>query len=222
MAFAAPAASCELALVLAFDVSGSVNTGEYRLQVDGLAAALQDASVAEALVQSQAAIMVMQWTGLSRQQISLPWRQIARDEDVGRLALDVAGIEREWRDFSTAIGEAMQLALTSFDEGPDCTRRVVDISADGMSNEGVLPEDIRPALQAAGVVVNGLAIESDEDDLADYFRRSVITGAGAFVISAADFKDYPRAIRQKLLREVTDQVALGEPDDRRRGNPQSE
>ncbi len=204
---ATPAVTCDLALVLAFDVSGSVNAEEYRLQVDGLAAALQDGSVSEALVRGRVAVMVMQWTGTSRQHISLPWRRIESFADVDQLASDVARIERGWRDFSTAIGEAMQLALINFDDVPDCKRRVIDISADGVSNEGVLPQDMRPALDAAAIVVNGLAIESDVDGLVGYFRHSVITGPGAFVISASDYTDYPRAIRQKLLREVTDQLA---------------
>lgn len=204
---APPAGACDLALVLAFDVSGSVNPDEYRLQLDGLAAALNDGSVSEALVRARAAVMVMQWTGTSRQHISLPWRRIESFADVDRLAADVAQIERGWRDFSTAIGEAMELALVSFDEVSDCARRVVDISADGVSNEGVFPENVRPALLAAGVTVNGLAIESDVEGLVDYFRQSIITGAGSFVMSAADYQDYPRAIRQKLLREVTNQVA---------------
>jgi Ca-activated chloride channel family protein len=204
---ATPGAACDLALALAFDVSGSVNAEEYRLQVDGLAAALQDGSVSEALVRGRVAVMVMQWTGTSRQHISLPWRRIETFADVDQLALDVASIERGWRDFSTAIGEAMQLALINFDEVLYCKRRVIDISADGVSNEGVLPQDMRPALEAAAITVNGLAIESDVDGLVSYFRQSVITGPGAFVISASDYTDYPRAIRQKLLREITDQFA---------------
>ncbi len=207
LGFATPALTCDLALALAFDVSGSVNADEYRLQVDGLAAALRDGSVSEALVRGRVAVMVMQWTGSSRQHISLPWRRIESFADVDQLALDVAGIERGWRDYSTAIGEAMQLALFSFDDVPDCARHVLDISADGVSNEGILPQDVRPAMAAAGIIVNGLAIESDVDGLVDYFRQRVITGAGAFVISASDYTDYPRAIRQKMLREVTDQFA---------------
>ncbi len=207
LCLATPALTCDLALALAFDVSGSVNADEYRLQVDGLAAALRDGSVSESLVRGRVAVMVMQWTGSSRQHISLPWRRIESFADVDQLAVDVAGIERGWRDYSTAIGEAMQLALVSFDDVPDCARHVLDISADGVSNEGILPQDVRPAMAAAGIIVNGLAIESDVDGLVDYFRQRVITGPGAFVISASDYTDYPRAIRQKMLREVTDQFA---------------
>ncbi len=205
--FTTPAMACDLALALAFDVSGSVNAEEYRLQVDGLAAALRDPAVSEALVRGLVAVMVMQWTGSSRQHISLPWRRIESFADVDQLASDVARIERGWRDFSTAIGEAMQLAMSSFVDVPDCAQHVIDISADGVSNEGVLPQDMRPALKAAAIVVNGLAIESDVDGLVGYFRQSVITGPGAFVIRASDYTDYPRAILQKLLREVTDQLA---------------
>lgn len=213
-----PASACDLALVLALDVSGSVNSDEYDLQLDGLAAALDDGSVSEALVVHQAAVMVMQWTGASRQLVSIPWRRIRTFDDVDSLADEVTRIERGWRDYSTAIGEAMQLALDSFEDVPDCARRIVDISGDGESNEGVTPVEIWPALRDAEVTVNGLAIESDVDGLLDYYRSAVITGQGAFAISASDYQDYPRAIRLKLLREITRQTAALDPPDARPRN----
>lgn len=215
LAFSFPAKACDIALILAVDVSGSVNPDEYRIQMDGLATALQDGSIAEALVLLRASVMVMQWTGTSRQHISVPWRQITDFEDVDELAAQVAGIDRSWRNFSTAIGEAMQLALDSFAQVPDCARRTVDISGDGVSNEGVSPMALWPALRAAGVTVNGLAIESDFSGLSDYYRRDVITGPGAFVVTADDFEDYPRAIRLKLLRELLKQTATLEKVERR-------
>lgn len=203
-----PVFACDIALILAIDVSGSVNAQEYRIQLDGLAEALNDGSVSEALVVNKAAVLVMQWSGTSRQEVSIDWRHIARFEDVDHLAADVMQVERAWRDYSTAIGEALQLALDRFTEVPACTRRIVDVSGDGVSNEGMLPSDIWPALAAAGVTVNGLAIESDVPDLAAYFRSSVIRGAGSFAMSAANYADYPRAIRLKLLREITQQTAF--------------
>lgn len=202
-----PLQACDIALVLAVDVSGSVSADEYRVQMDGLAAALQDGSVAEALVLAEAAVMVVQWTGTSRQNISVPWTRIARFEDVDQLAATIVETERVWRNFSTAIGEALQLALDSFADVPDCRRRTVDVSGDGVSNEGVSPSALWPALRAAGVTVNGLAIESDFGGLARYYRRNVLTGPGAFVVRADDYQDYPRAIRLKLLRELTKQTA---------------
>lgn len=202
-----PATACEIALVLAIDVSGSVNPDEYQLQMDGLAAALNDGAVSEALVRSQASVMVMQWTGQSRQDITVPWRKIKTFEDVDNLGLDVMTATRAWRSFSTAIGEALQVALDSFDEVPECLARTIDVSGDGVSNEGVAPQEIWPALRAAEVTVNALAIESDFAGLTQYFRGNVITGPGSFAMTAKNHEDYPRAIRQKLLREITKQTA---------------
>lgn len=204
---ATPTFACDLALILAFDVSGSVNADEYRIQLDGLAEALSDGSVSEALVLHRTAVMVMQWSGASRQQVSIPWRRIETFEDVDRLSADVSQIERLWRDYSTSIGEALQLALNSFNDVSDCERRIVDVSGDGVSNEGVSPRLLWPEFQAADITINGLAIESDVVDLTGYFRSDVITGPGAFAMSASNYNDYPRAIRMKLLREIVRQTA---------------
>lgn len=203
----APARACDLALILAVDVSGSVDTTEYRIQMQGLAEALRDGAVSEALVRTQAQVALMQWTGTSRQAVTIPWRQTRTFDDTDRLAADIATQPRRWRNFSTAIGEALVLAAASFDEVAHCKRRVIDVSGDGNSNEGILPRDVWPLLEAANITVNGLAIEADEDDLSAYFRANVIFGPGAFALAADDFSDYPARIRQKLMREITKQVA---------------
>lgn len=203
-----PAArACDLALVLAVDVSGSVDTREYGVQMGGLAQALRDGAVAEALVRAQARVMLVQWTGASRQQVTIPWTALESFEAVEAFADAVARDARVWRNYSTAIGEALAFSLAQFDEAGDCARRLIDVSGDGRSNEGAPPPDIHAALRARGVVVNALAIEESEDDLTAWFFENVITGEGAFVETAADFDDYPRAIRRKLLREVTRQTA---------------
>jgi Ca-activated chloride channel family protein len=206
-ALAAPIKACKLALVLAVDVSGSVSPDEYNIQMRGLAEALRDGAVSEALVVAKAAVSLIQWTGKSRQKVTIPWVRITNFEDTDGLADLIATQPRSWQYFSTAIGEALVLAEASFFDVPDCARKVVDVSGDGVSNEGILPRDVWPLLEASGITVNGLAIEASEDGLADYFRAEVITGAGAFAVAADDFQDYPRRIRQKLLREITKQVA---------------
>jgi Ca-activated chloride channel family protein len=139
--------------------------------------------------------------------VSVPWHRIETFEDVDKLALEVAGIKRQWRNFSTAIGEALQVSLNAFEDVPECTRRIIDVSGDGVSNEGFAPSELWPAFEAAGVTVNGLAIESDLDILAQYYRTEMIFGPGSFVVRAESYLDYPRAIRQKLLREITKQTA---------------
>ncbi len=202
-----PAMACDLALALAVDVSGSVDSGEYRIQMDGLAAGLRDPVVSEALVRGQARLMLVQWTGTSRQKVTIPWTRIDSFETLDAFASQVASDPRVWRNFSTAIGEALEMTLTSFSAVSECKRQLIDISGDGISNEGVEPTEIHSVLRRHGVTVNAIAIEESEPDLTAYFFENVIVGEGAFVVSAAGFEDYPERIRKKLLREVTQQTA---------------
>ena len=198
---------CDLALVLAVDVSGSVDQDEYRVQMDGLAFALRDSIVADALVDQKAAVTLIQWSGSSRQEQTVPWTQITALDDVDALARAIADDPRLWRNYSTAIGEALSLSIESFDTSPFCRRKVIDVSGDGLSNEGVEPHTLRPALRARGIVVNALAIETDDADLTAYFYENLIEGDGAFVITANGFEDYPEQIRRKLQRETTKQLS---------------
>jgi Ca-activated chloride channel family protein len=204
---APPALACDLALALAVDVSGSVDTSEYRIQMDGLAAGLRDPLVSEALVRGQAQLMLVQWTGASRQKVTIPWTRIDSFDTLDRFADQVADDPRVWRNFSTAIGEALEMTLSSFDDVSECTRHLIDISGDGVSNEGVEPTEVHGVLRTRGVTVNAIAIEESEPDLTAYFFENVIVGEGAFVVSASGFADYPERIRKKLLREVTQQSA---------------
>jgi len=204
---ASPSLACDLALALAVDVSGSVDTGEYRTQMDGLAEGLRDPVVSEALVRGNAALMLVQWTGTSRQQTTIPWTRIDSFEALDRFADEVSGNLRVWRNFSTAIGEALEATMDAFVDVSDCKRHLIDISGDGMSNEGIEPAQIHAALRDSGITVNAIAIEESEPDLTAYFFENVIVGEGAFVVSAAGFEDYPERIRKKLLREVTEQTA---------------
>ncbi|NRB05282.1 MAG: DUF1194 domain-containing protein [Rhodobacteraceae bacterium] len=204
---ALPARACGLALVLAVDVSGSVDPREYRIQMEGLAAALQDGIVMEALVHQQAQVTLVQWTGASRQRQTIPWTEIGSFDDVIALSNRIGDDPRIWRNYSTAIGEALIASLDTFDAVPQCRRKVVDVSGDGVSNEGVAPLDQRDALRRAGVTVNALAIETDEQDLTAYFFENVIWGDGAFVVTANGFEDYPEQIKRKLQRETTRQVS---------------
>lgn len=202
-----PALACELALVLAVDVSGSVDHNEYRIQMDGLATALGDGIVIDALIEQRAQISLIQWSGSNRQVQTIPWTAITTPGDVARLASRIKDDPRKWRNFSTAIGEALDLALNSFEQVAHCRRKVVDVSGDGPSNEGEKPALLRDRLRRSGIVVNGLAIETDELDLTAYFFENVIEGEGAFVITANGFEDYPEQIRRKLQRETTRQLS---------------
>lgn len=207
LGIAVPAQACDLALVLAVDVSGSVDAEEYRIQMDGLAAALRDPVVSEALVRAEAHLMLVQWTGATRQQVTLPWTAMTNFVVVEEFAAAVAADPRIWRNYSTAVGEALSFSMHQFADVAHCTRHLIDVSGDGRSNEGVSPQGQHAALRAARVTVNAIAIEESEPDLTAYFFENVITGEGAFVETALDFDDYPEKIRRKLLREITKQTA---------------
>lgn len=203
----AAAKACEVALALTVDISGSVDRQEYALQMNGLAAALRDPTVADALVDAKAAVMLVQWTGTSRQVVSMPWRRITDLGQLEGMAVEVENTERRWRNFSTAIGEALEFAAAQFSEVGDCKRKVIDVSGDGYSNEGVNPLAVRARLDDEGFTVNALSIEGSADNLTDYFWNNVVTGQGAFVMTANSFDEYPERIRQKLIREVTKKVS---------------
>lgn len=203
-----PSWACGLALLLALDVSGSVDAREFEIQRDGLAAALRDPIVSEALVRANANVAVMQWTGTTRHRITIHWTEVADFDDLERLALSVQQEPRVWRNFSTAIGEALTVAIAAFAPVQTCNRKIIDVSGDGQSNEGRQPSGLRGLLSEAGITVNALAIETEsEKDLTGYFFENVIWGDGAFVETAQGFEDYPRAIRAKLRRETTKQLA---------------
>ncbi len=205
--FGGQAQACDLALILAVDVSGSVDAQEYDLQMDGLAAALRNPAISEALVVAEASVLVIQWTGTGRQRVSVPWVHIRNFDHTDQLAEDIERAPRIWRNFSTAVGEAVAFAMDAFDDVPQCERKVVDVSGDGVSNEGVSPEKLHAELNAAGIIVNGLAIESYDKNLSEYFEEKLITGPGAFVMRAATHEEYPDRIKRKLFREITKQVS---------------
>ena len=195
-------ASCSIALALTVDVSGSINEQEYRLQMDGLAAALRDNAVADALISSEVALLLVQWSGESRQEVSVPWHRMRSQSDVADFAEQVERTPRAWAVFSTGIGNALLFASAQFDEVSDCEHKVIDVSGDGYSNEGPDPLEVAQALALQGFQINGLAIEDDEFELTSYFKHNVIAGEAAFVFTAETYADYPRTIWRKLLSEL--------------------
>jgi len=210
--FAAPALACDVALVLAIDVSGSVDAEEYRLQADGLSDALGDPVVSEALVNAKALVAVVQWSGIKRQRVSVPWTAIDTHFDVAGLREKIESAPRAFRNYSTGIGDAVSVAMDLHEAAPrQCRRKIIDVSGDGPSNEGSAPSDQHARLDAAQITVNGLAIEGSEDGIADYYRARVAHGPGAFVVVAKNYADFPRAIRKKLLLELADRFALSTP-----------
>ena len=203
---------CKLALVLALDVSGSVDQNEYRLQTKGLAQAFRSPEIRAAITfpgNRAIAATVIQWSGDPHQLQVVPWTLLDDDGSISAFAERIDKVERAFRPYSTAIGNALTFSARLFQNNPYvCDRQVIDVSGDGPNNEG---EDVEPArnrVVATGVTVNGLAILGPREFLATYYRESVMGGHGAFVISANTFQDYPEAIRKKLLREIQPPIVM--------------
>ena len=198
---ATPAPACEVALLLAMDVSGSVDLGEYRLQTEGLANALNDPNIAEALLRGQVALAVVQWSGTGRQELSMPWRRMLSEAEIRTFSARVRAMPRAYYQSGTAIGDALEFSRQQFPAVSDCKRHVIDVSGDGPENAGKPTSAARQAAIAVGISINGLAIEAFGISITEYYRKQVITKDG-FVITARGHLDYPRAIREKILREI--------------------
>lgn len=193
--------ACDTALILTIDVSNSVDPAEYRLQKDGLADALEDAEVIEAMIQNEAAIMVVQWSGADRQEVSIPWTRIRTALDVQALSQEARLMPRAFVLSDTAPAEAIYFSLQQFADVTDCTRKVIDVSGDGTPNSGGNVRDARKAAERAGVTINAVAIESMGMAITGFYRTAVITRNG-FVITARTHREYPTSIRMKIIREL--------------------
>lgn len=193
--------ACQTALVLAIDVSNSVDDAEYRLQVDGLADALVDPVVTEALLRDRVALLVFQWSGVGEQVVTQGWARMADVLAVADFARAARATPRAIELGNTAPAEAIRFAAAQFAAVPDCVRQVIDVSGDGTPNAGGDTRLARAAAQAAGITINGIAIESLGVAISGFYRRDLITADG-FVMTARGHRDYPAAIRAKLIREL--------------------
>lgn len=204
---APPALSCETALLLAIDVSGSIDAGDYALQTQGLAAALEDPEVTDALVKGQVALAVVQWSGTEEQALVLPWQRMLTETDVTRFAKRAATAPRAFSGSDTAVGQGLRFSTTQFAAVPDCLRKVIDISGDGQENAGFTDARARREALDAGIMINAIAIEEPgpASPITSYFRTWIIT-PGGFVVTARGLGDYPETLRLKLLRELTKPV----------------
>jgi Ca-activated chloride channel family protein len=196
------AQACDTALILTMDVSNSIDSAEYRLQTDGLAAALRDPEIVETMVAGGNFLTVVQWSGVDRQAVSIPWTQMRTALDVESFAQKARAMERAFILSDTAPAEAIFFSLRLFDQVPNCDRKVIDISGDGTPNGGSDVRAARTAAERAGVTINAIAIESMGLAITNFFRGAVITRDG-FVMTARTHREYPATIRAKILREIS-------------------
>lgn len=202
----AAARPVDLQLILAVDCSLSVDGAEYRLQMDGLSAALSDPKVVDAIrsgPRGAIALSVVQWAGHDAQHVTLPWIRIAGPRSAQAVAARIAAMPRATDGGATSVSAVMRFALTHFMDSPHIgDRQVLDISSDGRHNHGPVLDIVRREVAATDIQVNALTILNDYPGLDSYYRKEIILGLGAFVEPARDYEDYRRAMRRKLLREI--------------------
>ena len=202
---------CGVELVLAMDVSRSVSTPEYRLQMDGLADAFRDDEVRDAIRAIPGGVMatVMIWGDQRQQKQTTPWTLLLGDggaEDV--FANSIAYTRRSFGFTLTGLGAAMLYADRLSATNPmRCRKRVVDISGDGVWNDGPRPSTAWKSLPP-DLTINGLVILGATPDPLAFYQQEVIGGPNAFVEVANDFDAYADAIKLKLLRELAPSLSM--------------
>jgi Protein of unknown function (DUF1194) len=198
----------DLALVLAVDVSLSIDSEEFALQRAGYAQAFRNEKVVDAIMAGPTgavAVTYIQWSGAVEQRQIVGWRVIRDAASAAEFADELAGAERLVASGSTSVSGAIDFSRRLLrDSGFNALRRVIDISGDGYNNSGRLPIYARDEAVADGIVINGLAILKNEPGLDGYYERNVMGGPGAFVITASDFGDFADAVLGKLVREVSE------------------
>lgn len=206
---AAPAkaqdAQCDIELVLAMDVSRSVSTREFALQIGGLAQALAHPEVIEAIEFLPGGVMasVMIWGDAGQQKVTTDWTRLTGPENILPFARGVAETKRHFGFTLTGLGQAMIFADKLTASNPNkCRRRIIDISGDGVWNHGPRPSAVWRTDISRDVTINGLVILGATPNPLPHYKSEVIGGPGAFVEVAEDFEDYAPAILRKLLREL--------------------
>lgn len=201
-------ASVDLQLVLAVDVSGSVNQTRFELQRDGYTAAFRNPRVLDTIrsgPHQAIAVTMVQWTGPALQVHVVPWTRVADDRSADAFAASIAQAPRQLFGGGTSISGAIDYAVTLFAESPfRGNRHVIDISGDGSNNRGRLVTLARDEAVAADIGINGLPILALEPDLDSYYEHNVIGGPGAFVIAAKTYETFADAILKKLITEIAE------------------
>src|SRR5690242_5480907 len=200
-------------VVLAVDVSYSMDPDEQQLQREGYMAAITSTEFMQALkhgMHGRVAVTYFEWAGIHHQQIIVPWRLIDGPESADGFAADI-GRARYTRASRTSISGALLFAMPLFEgSGYRGIRRVIDVSGDGVNNNGPLVTITRDEVLAKGITINGLPIllkrpnasTLDIEQLDIYYEDCVIGGPGAFVIPIKEREQFKEAIRTKLVLEI--------------------
>jgi Protein of unknown function (DUF1194) len=207
----------DLLLVLAADVSRSVDDPKFRLQRSGYAAALENPRVLEAIqsgTNRRIAVCFVEWSGVVSQKVVIDWTIIGDDKSAREFGDRLLEAPRSFAD-RTSISGGIDFAMIQFERAPyEGLRRTIDVSGDGTNNSGRDVTVARDEAVAKGVTINGLVILSESPTpwnpehtnppggLAQYYRNNVIGGPGAFVMVAENFKSFGNSLINKLIAEI--------------------
>src|ERR1700688_3062549 len=209
--------SVDVELVIAVDVSYSMDLDELAVQREGYAQAIVSKEFLQAMKNgpnSKVAVTYFEWSASSDQKIIIPWRVIDGPESADAVAAEIMKTPVR-RGSRTSISGAINFAMPLFEENPyHGLRRVIDISGDGPNNNGAPVTGARDAALEKGITINGLPImvkepsysTMDIDNLDLYYEDCVIGGPGSFVVSIKDRDKFKEAIRAKLILEVAGQT----------------
>ena len=211
------AETVDLLLVLAADVSRSVDQSKFQLQREGYAAAIANPRVLDAIksgANGRVAICYVEWSGLASQKVVIDWMMIDGPKAAQQFGDRLLELPRAFAD-RTSISGGIEFAVAQFPRAPfSAKRRTIDVSGDGTNNSGRDVQQARDEALALGITINGLVILSERPlpwnpehtnppgGLAHYYRTNVIGGPGAFVIEAKDFNSFGQAIISKLIAEI--------------------
>jgi hypothetical protein len=214
---AAAAEAVDVALILAADVSRSIDNGEFELQRQGYAAAITSPKVLTAIqagAHRAIALTFVEWSGPEEQAVVAKWTVIKDGESAADFASTLINAPRSFTG-RTSISAGIDFAMALFKEsGVEAERRVIDVSGDGTNNAGRPVGEARDAAVAAGVTINGLAIINERPEgyffahtqppegLPTYYKNNVTGGPGAFLLVVQDFTTFGEAMTNKLLTEI--------------------
>jgi hypothetical protein len=204
----------DLQLVMAVDVSRSIDEVEAELQRRGYIEAMVNERVVDAILSGEhkrIAVCYVEWAGTQYQVVVIDWTVIDSKAAARRFSEKLSEAPRTSQSW-TAVGAGLAYSAQRFENsGFFAKRRVIDISGDGRTNDGPPAELVRDKLVQQGFVINGLPVMMNRSnfgrppDLAldKYYEENVIGGPGSFMIAAVNFDDFGRAVRSKLIREIS-------------------
>jgi Protein of unknown function (DUF1194) len=216
-AAASAAEDVDLLLVLAVDVSRSIDATKFQLQREGYAAAVADPHVLEAIRTGRTGrigLTFVEWSGVGAQKVVIDWTAIGDADSAKGFGDRLLEAPRSFAD-RTSISGAIEFAMGQFAKAPyEAARHTIDVSGDGTNNAGRDVATLRDEAVAKGITINGLVILSDNPmswnpdhtnppgGLANYYRNNVVGGPSAFVMVAENFNSFGQAIVKKMIAEV--------------------